>query len=164
MTRGELWQRVTGLTQELRTAGVEAGDCVAVWLPNRSDTLVWQFAVATRGTHVIGINTRYNLAEAAHVLDGARPRLVALATDFHGLDLLGRLRDAVAASSTPVPAVALVPGPGRRIPPAAEVAAADVGGGSWVPGTVDRTQPLPLRPTEHPARSYTTPGPRLRRE
>ncbi|TQM01953.1 fatty-acyl-CoA synthase [Pseudonocardia kunmingensis] len=156
--RGELWRRVGRLAEELRTAGIGAGDCVAVWLPNWSDALVWQFAVAARGAHVVGVNTRYNVAEAAHVLDRARPRLVALAPDFHGLDLPGRLRDAVAGSSAPAPAVALVPGPGRRVPPPAEVAAADVGGGAWAPDPAGAALQLPSSDPAALVVAFTTSG------
>src|SRR5262249_5780888 len=88
---GELWRRTLGLAREMRGAGVGAGDCVAVWLPNWSDALCWQFASAVLGAHVVGINTRYNVDEVAHVLSTARPALVAVAHDFHRLDLAGRL-------------------------------------------------------------------------
>ncbi|GAA1232889.1 AMP-binding protein [Pseudonocardia alaniniphila] len=133
VSRGELWQRTLSLAEELRTGGIGAGDCVAVWLPNWSDALAWQFAVAARGAHVIGINTRYNVDEVTHVLDRARPRLVALAHDFHDLDLLGGLREAVARSTNPPPAVAVVAGPGA--PAVADPSASDVGGGAWAPAT-----------------------------
>lgn len=140
VTRGELWRRTGALAEELRTRGIGAGDCVAVWMPNWSDALAWQFAVAARGAHVIGINTRYNVEEVRHVLDRARPKLVALAHDFHGLDLLGRLKEAI--GDGPAPPVAVVAGPGREVP---DPAVADVGGGAWVPtlteGSIDGTVP-----------------------
>lgn len=122
-----------GLAEELRTAGIGAGDCVAVWLPNWSDALAWQFAVAARRAHVIGINTRYNVDEVTHVLDRARPKLVALAHGFHDLDLLSRLRAAVARSTNPAPAVAVVAG--SEASAVADPSASDVGGGAWAPGT-----------------------------
>ncbi|TYP82783.1 AMP-binding protein [Blastococcus xanthinilyticus] len=133
VSRTELERRVAALTGELRKAGVGPGDCVAVWLPNWSDALVWQFAAAAVSAHVVGINTRYNVTEVAHVLARARPELVALAHDFHGLDLLRRLREAVDQASSPAPAVVLVPGPGRERPAAEEIAASDVGRGAWTP-------------------------------
>lgn len=110
---GELWRRTLGLARELEAAGIGSGDCVAVWLPNWSDSLCWQFASALRGAHVIGVNTRYNVDEVAHVLDSARPALVAVADGFHGLDLAGRLREATGRAGV-TPAVALVTGPGRE--------------------------------------------------
>ena len=108
VTRAELWDRVTALAGDLRAAGVGAGDCLAVWLPNWSDALAWQLAAAACSAHVVGINTRYNVTEVAHVLDRARPRLVALAAEFHGLDLRDRLAEAVTATARRAPAVAQV--------------------------------------------------------
>jgi acyl-CoA synthetase (AMP-forming)/AMP-acid ligase II len=141
VTRAELWHRTRTLAAQLREAGIGAGDCVAVWLPNWTDALAWQFAVAARGAHVIGINTRYNVEEVTHLLERSRPKLVALAHDFHGLDLLGRLRAAVGEVAGPPPAVAVVTGPGR--PAATDPAASDVGGGAWTPAAADPDAPEP---------------------
>ena len=129
LTRGELSARVAALTGEL--AAVAPGETVAVWLPAWSDALVWQCAVAARGANVIGVNTRYGVAEATHLLERARPSLVVLPAAFHGLDLLDRLRAAVSAAGGPAPAVAVVPGPGRD--PVTDPSAFDVGGGAWTP-------------------------------
>ncbi|HEX4249679.1 MAG TPA: AMP-binding protein, partial [Pseudonocardia sp.] len=102
------------------------------------------------GAHVIGVNTRYNVDEVTHVLTMARPRLVAVAHGFHGLDLRERLVEAArraaagppggAATSGPPgaavepPQVAVVPGPGApAAPTAAEVAGYDLGAGAWPP-------------------------------
>jgi acyl-CoA synthetase (AMP-forming)/AMP-acid ligase II len=160
VSRGTLWRRTRALAARLAGAGVGPGDCVAVWLPNWSDALVWQFAVAARGAHVVGVNTRYNVTEVAHVLDRARPRLVALAHGFHDLDLIGRLRVAVDRTDLEPPVVAAVAGPGGTPPRAARV---DVGGGAWEavsePGP-DGPEPPPLY-AAHPralAAAFTTSG------
>src|SRR5690348_1619674 len=91
VTRGEFLARTVALRDTLRERGVGQGDCVGVMLPNWSDALVWQFAVAALGAHVIGINTRYGVGDVAHVLERARPAVVAVAHDFLGIDLSGRL-------------------------------------------------------------------------
>jgi fatty-acyl-CoA synthase len=132
VSRRELSDRAAALAAELTGTGVGAGDCVAVWLPNWSDALVWQFAAAAVGAHVIGVNTRYNVEEVTHVLDRARPTVVAVAHDFVGLDLAGRLRRAVEASSSPAPSVAVCAGPSGVSP--VDVSGYDVGAGAWVPG------------------------------
>jgi len=98
VTTRELLRRTLTLRADLAAAGIVPGDCVAVWLPNWSEALSWQFATASLGAHVIGVNTRYNVDEVTHVLARARPKVVALARDFHGLDLAGRLRAAVERS------------------------------------------------------------------
>ncbi len=134
VSREEFWQRVCSLSSELSDRGVTRGDCVAVWLPNWSDTLVWQFAVATLGAHVIGVNTRYNVDEVAHVLDCARPLVLAIAHDFVGLDLDARLRQAAGMSKAAAPSVAVVAGPHGTQPDSAALQRYDVGGGAWIPG------------------------------
>jgi acyl-CoA synthetase (AMP-forming)/AMP-acid ligase II len=128
-SRQQLRHRVSVLRADLDRAGVQPGDCVAVWLPNWSDALVWQFAVSALGAHVIGINTRYNVDEVVHVLERARPRIAAVAHAFHGLDLLGRLREAVARADAPAPAVVPVAGPHATGP--VDPAPYDVGAGAW---------------------------------
>jgi fatty-acyl-CoA synthase len=143
---------------DLRRAGVGAGDCVAVWLPNWSTALAWQFAVSALGAHVIGINTRYNVDEVVHVLERARPKVVVLAHEFHGLDLIGRLRAAVARADAPPPAVVPVAGPHPAGP--VDAAGYDVGGGAWTPTDPDPAAdaPLPRRDGTDLAVAFTTSG------
>ena len=133
VTRAEFLARTVALRDALRERGVGRGDCVGVMLPNWSDALVWQFAAAALGAHVIGINTRYGVGDVAHVLERARPAVVAVADDFLGLDLSGRLRDALPEAGVPAPQVAVVAGPGRPPVSAIEAARHDVGAGTWVP-------------------------------
>lgn len=113
------------------------GQCVAVLLPNWSDTLVWQFAAAAVGAHIIGVNTRYNSGEVAHILTSARPAVVAVAHSFHGLDLFGRLRtamDSLTADLAPVVAVVRGPGPDDA---SIDPGGFDLGAGAWLVGGDD---------------------------
>ncbi|WP_072801536.1 AMP-binding protein [Rhodococcoides yunnanense] len=126
-SRRELADRVAALSAELKTVGVTEGDCIAVMLPNWSDTIVWQFAAASLGAHVIGVNTRYNTREVAHILDSAAPSVVAVAERFHGLDLFATLS---AALTGPAPAVAVVGGPDATTTDPDPVQF-DLGGGAW---------------------------------
>ncbi|WP_222130015.1 AMP-binding protein [Bordetella genomosp. 13] len=129
---GQLWRRVLNLRHALAERGLGQGDCVGVWLPNWSDSLVWQFAAASLGAHVIGINTRYNVEEVVHVLNHARPRVLAIAHGFARLDLDERLRRATALSTAPAPSVAVVAGPHGVRPHAEVLHDYDVGGGAWI--------------------------------
>ncbi|HEY0577508.1 MAG TPA: AMP-binding protein [Pseudonocardia sp.] len=161
LSRAALWLRTVALVDQLRDAGVAAGDCVAVWLPNWSDALCWQFATAALGAHVIGVNTRYNTDEVTHLLDSARPRLVAVAHGFHGLDLREKLVQAATRSESPTPAVAVVTGPGPG-PDAAshELPGYDLGAGVWSPAPAS-PDPLPKLPPSDPsalAVAFTTSG------
>jgi acyl-CoA synthetase (AMP-forming)/AMP-acid ligase II len=133
VSRSELWHRTLRLRAELEHAGIGRGDCVAVWLPNWSDALCWQFATASLGAHVIGVNTRYNVEEVAHVLQRARPKVLAIAHGFHQLDLADVLHRAVRSAEAPVPTVAVVSPPGQ--PAADSPGAYDVGAGVWVPSS-----------------------------
>lgn len=169
-TRTELRRRAQALRSELEAAGVERGRCVAVLLPNWSDALVWQFAAAALGAHVIGVNTRYNTGEVAHILTAARPAVVAVAAGFHGLDLFGTLRDAAGTAAVPPPAVCVVDGPGTD---AGDPTGFDLGAGSWwagsgdtrgvrVPDTPDTAVPTPAGTEDDPADplavAFTTSG------
>lgn len=131
--RAAFRRRVLRLRADLAAIEIGRGDCAAVWLPNWSDALAWQFATASLGAHVIGLNTRYNVEEVRHVLERARPRVLAIAHEFHGLDLIGKLREAVRSANTAAPAVAAVAGP--HGPPCDDPARYDVGAGAWVPTT-----------------------------
>lgn len=134
-TRAEFKARVEALSRELDSVGVAPGRCVAVLLPNWSDALVWQFAAAALGAHVIGVNTRYNTGEVAHILTAARPTVVAVPAAFHGLDLFARLTDAAASvPDVATPAVAVVRGPAAA---EATASAFDLGGGAWIAGSGD---------------------------
>jgi fatty-acyl-CoA synthase len=134
-SRARFGEQVESLRAELADAGIESGQCIAVMLPNWSDALVWQFAAAALGAHVIGVNTRYNTGEVAHILSAARPAVVAVAASFHGL--FGTLR--AAAESVPeisAPAVAVVTGPVTTVT-AGDPAEFDLGGGAWLVGSGD---------------------------
>ncbi|AII08649.1 AMP-binding protein [Rhodococcus opacus] len=135
-SRAELRARVDALTSELVGVGVRRGQCVAVLLPNWSDAIVWQLAASAVGAHVIGVNTRYNTHEIAHILTSARPAVVAVADHFHGLDLFGRLDEAQRSLDVPAPAVAVVRGPGTT-GAAPDPARFDLGGGAWTAGSTD---------------------------
>ncbi len=154
VTRGELWRRVGALHAELIARAVGPGACVAVWLPNWSDSLVWQFASVAAGAHVIGINTRYNVAEVAHVLDLARPAVVAVALGFLNLNWAERLTEAAGAAR---PSVAVIAGPHRPPPDASERAAYDLGAGTWSPDATAASTGLADDP-ERLAVAFTTSG------
>lgn len=160
MSRRDFVDRVAALSADLVGAGLRRGHSVGVWLPNWSNVLVWQVAVASLGARVVGINTRYNVDEVTHVLDLARPAIVAVAHEFVGLDLVGRLRSAVRETTAAAPQVAVVSGPFGPAP--ADVAAYDVGNGAWTPSaTTPETAPVDLPPDRHSdelAVAFTTSG------
>ncbi|MFE7420859.1 AMP-binding protein [Rhodococcus sp. NPDC057529] len=150
--RADLRDRVDTLKSELATVGVRRGQCVAVLLPNWSDAIVWQLASSAVGAHVIGVNTRYNTHEIAHILTSARPAVVAVADHFHGLDLFGRLEEAQQSVDLPAPAVAVVRGPAAA-GEAPDPTRFDLGGGAWTAGSADAGD---VRAPETPDMATTT--------
>ncbi|MFF0224173.1 AMP-binding protein [Streptomyces sp. NPDC004629] len=141
-TYGQLWRRVVSLRDDLRERGVGEGDCVAVYLPNWGDAIVWQFAVAALGAHVVGINTRYAIGDIAHIVEQARPVVVAVAHAFRGLPFRDRLREGVRQAGVPAPSTAVITAPDQ--PPASSdaVAGYDLGAGAWPPREADLSAPL----------------------
>lgn len=145
LTRQHVWDRTLTLQEDLKNQGVGVGDCVAVWLPNWSDAVVWQIAAASVGAHVIGVNTRYNTTEVAHVLKMARPKVIAVAHGFLTIDFRTRLHESAEQASGQLPSVALVTGPGG----ASEIdeptkESYDVGAGVWVPQSPTRNASLDM--------------------
>ncbi|WP_427004527.1 AMP-binding protein [Pseudarthrobacter sp. H2] len=161
LTRRQFLADVDAARQALQHHGIGHGRCIATWLPNWSSAYAWQFAASAVGAHVIGINTRYNIAEVAHVLHKAKPAVIVMAHDFQRLDLTGRARAAVAAdAAAAIPAVVPVPAPGKTGPE--NPAGYDLGGGVWaVPdGAVPDAAWSPAVPVEADVLSvaFTTSG------
>ena len=112
---------------------------IGVWLPNGSDYLAIEFAAASIGAAVLGINTRYGVFELSHLLATSRPKVVVAPARFLDLDFAGRLSEAFAAAREAAadlePPVVLVAGA------EAAVARFDLGAGA---------RPLNLAPSDAP--------------
>ncbi|WP_153502614.1 AMP-binding protein [Cumulibacter manganitolerans] len=185
ISRNTLVDRVLVVRRELAEHGFGEGDCLGVWLPNWSAALVWQLAAGSLGGHVIGINTRYGVHEVTHVLTLARPKVIVIAHEFVGLDLIGRLRTAAEDAAhtdgwTPPQVVPIAAptgthtGPGAGADTGADAATTgavgtrtavdptsyDIGGGAWLPGA---GEPLTLDELAEPSAddlyvAFTTSG------
>lgn len=155
-TRLDLLATAVDLADLLRSRGIGDGDGIAVWLPSWAEVYAWQFAASAVGAHIIGVNTRYNVAEVGNVLTKARPAALVMAHGFRGIDFLPTAREAVAEarealedrealSSDPeyrAPAVVVSAGPGVDLVPPEVVDRYDLGAGavrSPVPGTTGHT-------------------------
>ena len=139
LTFAELASATAALRAELERRAVGRGDVVAVWLPNWSEMLAWEFALAALGAAMLGVNTRYGVHELAHLLERARPVGVVAPARFLDLDFAGRLHQAYAASSgDPPPWVAVA-----RAQRHEDLSRYELGGGAW-------TVPS-LRPAEQAA-------------
>ncbi|WP_165771046.1 AMP-binding protein [Brevibacterium aurantiacum] len=147
VTVADLLNRANQLAALLAEQEIGEGDCVAVWLPSWADTYAWQFAASARGAHVIGVNTRYNVAEVGHVLAKARPKVLVMAHGFRGIDFLATATKAVAESQEDAPTVAVWAVPGASEEPVA--ADYDLGSGAViVPAVAATTSATDLSATE----------------
>ena len=156
VSRGELRDAAAAMADHFKAFGVGAGDCVGVWLPNWSTAVAAQLGALALGAHVIGVNTRYNSDEVAHVLDMARPKVIAIAHDFNNLDLLGRLVGVADSNPGQAPAVVVVSAPGSRVQPS-EATRYDVGAGAAA-FVVSPSRVLRANPVEGLATAFTTSG------
>jgi long-chain acyl-CoA synthetase len=70
----ELQDRVGGIAGSLRKHGFEAGDRLAILLPNEPDYLEWIYACAWLGVIVVPLNIRLSVTEIDRILADAAPR------------------------------------------------------------------------------------------
>ena len=74
-------------------AGIEAGDRVAIWAPNIWEWPVTLLGLQSAGAVLVPLNTRYKGAEAAHILEASRARILFCVEGFLGNDYVSMLRD-----------------------------------------------------------------------
>src|SRR5262245_49500869 len=59
----QLWDAVTQAARGLLAVGVQKGDRIGVWAPNRFEWVVLQYATARIGAILVNINPAYKSAE-----------------------------------------------------------------------------------------------------
>jgi HIP---CoA ligase len=80
----QLAQAVQRVAAGLMAVGVERGDRIAIWAPNRYEWVVVALGVSLAGATLVPINTRFKAREAGHLLEKTRARLLITATEFLG--------------------------------------------------------------------------------
>jgi acyl-CoA synthetase (AMP-forming)/AMP-acid ligase II len=92
------------MARALMASGVQAGDRVAIWLPNTVHWLVAALGAHGAGASLVPMNTRYTGYEAADVLRRTGARVLFLPDRFLGQDYLAALMQAApgAFASGPV--------------------------------------------------------------
>lgn len=70
------------LASGLLALGVEAGDRVGIWSPNRAEWLLTQFATARIGAVLVNINPAYRLAELEYALNKVGCKALIAAEQF----------------------------------------------------------------------------------
>jgi acyl-CoA synthetase (AMP-forming)/AMP-acid ligase II len=103
LSYADLAARARAMARALMASGVQAGDRVAVWLPNTAHWLVAALGAHGAGASLVPMNTRYTGYEAADVLRRTGARVLFLPDRFLGLDYLAALMQAAPGASAPGP-------------------------------------------------------------
>ena len=97
LTYAELDAKVDELARALMAAGLEKGDRLALWSPNRVEWVLTQYATAKAGVILVNVNPAYRASELKYVLgqSGARMLISARAhktSDYAAHDRPGARR------------------------------------------------------------------------
>ena len=85
-TYRQLWDATTQAALGLLALGVEKGDRVGIWSPNRSEWVVAQYATARIGAVLVNINPAYKTAELEYALNQSGACVLLLARGFRQTD------------------------------------------------------------------------------
>ncbi|MGO9752610.1 MAG: AMP-binding protein [Solirubrobacteraceae bacterium] len=91
---------VDALASGLLAAGLEQGDRVGVWSPNRYEWALVQYATAKLGVILVNINPAYRLSELKYALTHAGCRWIFTTSQFRGTDfeaMVAEVRDELPA-------------------------------------------------------------------
>src|SRR5262245_12402891 len=90
-----LWLATTEAALGLLALGVQKGERVGIWAPNRYEWVILQYATARIGAILVNINPAYKAHEVEYVVNQAGVSLLFLAKGFRQADyvaLLGEVR------------------------------------------------------------------------
>ncbi len=91
-TWAEFAREVDALAGGLLALGLEKGDRVGIWSPNRYEWLLTQFATARVGLVLVTINPAYRLSEVEYVLNKVQAKALVTAASFKSSDYLGMVQ------------------------------------------------------------------------
>ncbi len=92
-TYAELWEQIGLAARGLLARGIQKGDRVGIWSPNRFEWVIVQYATARLGAILVNINPAYKTAELGYVLEQAGIGLLILARAFRQADYVGMLAE-----------------------------------------------------------------------
>jgi fatty-acyl-CoA synthase len=81
------------LARGLIAAGIEAGDRVGIWSPNRPEWVLLQYATAKAGVVLVNINPAYRSHEVGYVLRQSGIRMLVSAESFKTSDYRGMIEE-----------------------------------------------------------------------
>jgi fatty-acyl-CoA synthase len=92
LTYAELGRLVDELAAGLLALGLEKGDRIGIWSPNRLEWVLIQFATARIGLILVNINPAYRLSELEYALNKVGCKALVTAATFKSSDYLEMIR------------------------------------------------------------------------
>lgn len=90
LTYGQVDEQATALAAALHGLGIEAGDRIALNLPNWPEFIVAMFAAAKLGAAIVPLNPKYTSPELQYMLRHSEAAAVVTAETYGGVDYLAR--------------------------------------------------------------------------
>ncbi len=91
-TYRELWDATSAVARGLMAHGVQKGDRVGIWSPNRYEWVVVQYAAARIGAVLVNVNPAYRTSELAYALPRSAVSVLFLARGVPQRGLPGHAR------------------------------------------------------------------------
>ncbi|MCE9669666.1 AMP-binding protein [Myxococcus stipitatus] len=92
-TYQQLWDLTSQVALGLLAMGVEKGDRVGIWSPNRFEWVVVQYATARIGAILVNLNPAYRTAELEYSLNQSGTSVLLLARGFRQTDYRAMLEE-----------------------------------------------------------------------
>src|SRR6185437_11837309 len=102
----QLREQVDRCARGLMALGIQKGDRVGIWAPNRAEWTITQFATAKIGAILVNINPAYRTSELEYVVRQSGLRMLVCAPRLKSSDYVGMVNElipelAAAAESPP---------------------------------------------------------------
>ncbi|MCY1043046.1 AMP-binding protein [Corallococcus sp. bb12-1] len=91
VTWRQFWDATTEVARGLLALGVQKGDRVGLWSPNRFEWTVAQYALARTGAILVNLNPAYRTSELEYALNQAGVSVLLLAKGFRQTDYTAML-------------------------------------------------------------------------
>ena len=91
-TYRELWEATTELAKALLARGIDKGERVGVWAPNRFEWVLVQYATARIGAILVNVNPAYKARELKYAVNQSGLRLLLMSHRFRETDYTEILR------------------------------------------------------------------------
>jgi fatty-acyl-CoA synthase len=92
-TYRQLWDETTAVARAFLAMGIEPGQRVGIWAPNRFEWVITQYAAARAGAILVNVNPAYKAAELRYTLRQSGVTLLLLARAFRATDYLALLAE-----------------------------------------------------------------------